>query len=516
MTDTKFGGLGISPEVMSAVTEMGYIEPTAIQAAAIPILLAGRDLIGQSQTGSGKTAAFGIPVIQRVDAAKRVAQALILCPTRELAAQVAGEIVRLGARVPALRVATLSGGVSYGRQFAELKEGAQIVVGTPGRVMDHLERGTLSLKSLKVAVLDEADRMLDMGFRDDIEHILSGTPAHRQTAFFSATVSKPIRDLIQRHSTNPESIRGRSGETTAPPIEQWFYQIPHRGREEALLRLIRYHGFKLGIIFCNTQRGVDELADALAARGLSVDRIHGGMAQAQRTRTMRKFKDTGFAFLVATDVAGRGIDVDGLEVVVNYDLPGETEDYVHRIGRTARAGRHGIAIAFASGRDTYKIRAIEKFTHTRMTEGHLPTVAEIKERQSQALIERVRETLATEAWRAASEPVGSLIESGFPAHDVASALFHLLSHTPPEAPHPAAHHSLETDDVSHTTIRKKPMRPSKHSLETSRDEVPPKRSKHAKHPKRKGFQKPFQKKFADTRHPLHHKKTARARQPKWK
>ena len=424
MSELLFQDLGISREVLKAVEGLGFEKPSPIQASAIPVLMEGHDVVGQSRTGSGKTAAFAIPAIEICAPKDRSVQVLILCPTRELATQVADEVHKLSAHKHGIHAVPIYGGASYERQFHELRKGVQIVIGTPGRIMDHLERGTLVLDSLKMAVLDEADRMLDMGFRDDIEKILRTTPAERQTVFFSATVSKQIRELINRHSKDPKSVKIEQKELTVPTVEQWFYEVPQRMKFEALQRLVDFHGFKLGIVFCNTQRMVDELADHLVAQGFSADRLHGGISQAQRTRVMDKFKKAEFEFLVATDVAGRGIDVDELELVVNYDLPYDVEDYVHRIGRTGRAGRKGMAVTFVTGRDIYKIQHIERFTRMKIRRGTLPTANEVEERRVEGLLTDVRARL--EKGNFSMALVDRLLEEGYSSTDLCAALFDLL------------------------------------------------------------------------------------------
>ena len=432
MTKLNFADLGLSPEILKAVADLGFEEASPIQSAAIPVLLEGHDVVGQSQTGSGKTAAFAIPAIELCVASDRSVQVLIMCPTRELATQVADEVHKLSAHKRGMHAVPIYGGASYERQFFELKKGVQIVIGTPGRIMDHMERGTLQLGTVKMVVLDEADRMLDMGFREDIEKILSATPDERQTVFFSATVSKPIRDLIERHSNEPKSVKIEQKQLTVPAIEQWYYEVPQRMKFEALLRLIDFHGYKLGIIFCNTQRMVDELADDLIAQGFSADRLHGGIAQAQRTRVMNKFKKAEFEFLVATDVAARGIDVDELELVVNYDLPYDSEDYVHRIGRTGRAGRKGMAVTFVSGRDIYKLQHIERYTRTKILRGKIPTAGEVEERRAEAMVQKVREVL--DRGNLSIALTDRLLGEGYNSTDIAAALFELLAgpETPPE------------------------------------------------------------------------------------
>jgi ATP-dependent RNA helicase DeaD len=425
MNTLNFADLGLSPEILKAVADLGFEQASPIQSAAIPILMEGHDVVGQSQTGSGKTAAFAIPAIEICAAQDRSVQVLIMCPTRELAMQVADEVHKLSAHKRGIHAVPIYGGASYERQFHELKKGVQIVIGTPGRIMDHMQRGTLRLEAVKMVVLDEADRMLDMGFREDIEHILKATPNERQTVFFSATVSKPIRDLIERHSREPKSVKIEQKTLTLPAIEQWYFEEPLRNKREALLRLVDFHGFKLGIVFCNTQRMVDELADDLVAQGISADRLHGGLSQTQRTRVMNKFKQAEFEFLVATDVAARGIDVDDLELVVNYDLPYDAEDYVHRIGRTGRAGRKGMAVTFVTGRDIYKIQHLERFTRTKIQRGKLPTANEVEERRLEGAFDQIREVL--ERGNLSSAPVDRLLEEGYNSTDIAAALFELLT-----------------------------------------------------------------------------------------
>lgn len=426
MEKQRFDSLSLSPEILKAVAQLGFEEATPIQSAAIPVLLSGADLVGQSQTGSGKTAAFAIPAIEKVDPNSKAVQVLIMCPTRELAEQVANEVHQLTAFKRSIHSVPIYGGASYDRQLFELKKGVQIVIGTPGRIIDHLERGTLKLDQLKVAILDEADRMLDMGFRDDIQKILDATPQERQTVFFSATLSGPIKQLISRYSRNAQTVAIERKDVAAPAIDQWFYEVPPRGKTQSLIRLVDFHGFKLGIIFCNTQRMVDELADALLAQGFSADRLHGGITQAQRTRVMNKFKNSEFEFLVATDVAARGIDVEDLQVVINYDLPHDPEDYVHRIGRTGRAGREGMAATFVTGRDIYKIQYLEKFTHSRIRKGNIPTPSEVEGKRSELMIEKVRGLLTSGNFSDQMQFTDRLMEEGFQATEVCSALFSLL------------------------------------------------------------------------------------------
>ena len=341
MTPKLFSELGLSAEVLKAIEKMGFEQAAPIQAEAIPPLLAGKDIVGQSQTGSGKTAAFGIPAIEKVETDKRAVQVLILCPTRELAVQVSEEIHKLGAFKRGLHALPIYGGQSYDRQLYGLRQGAHIVIGTPGRVMDHMRRGTLKFDALKMVILDEVDVMLNMGFREDIELILTATPKERQTVVFSATIPRPIQQLIEKYTRNAQQVRIEQKAMTVPTVEQFYYEVDRRYKIELLTRLIDIHDLKLGIIFCNTKRMVDDLVDHLNAQGYSADRLHGDMNQAQRDRVMNKFRKSGLEFLVATDVAARGIDVDDVEVVFNFDLPYDGEDYVHRIGRTGRKGKSG-------------------------------------------------------------------------------------------------------------------------------------------------------------------------------
>src|ERR1700722_5076923 len=372
MTTKLFSELGLSPELLKAIDKLGFEKASPIQGEAIPVLMSGRDVVGQSQTGSGKTAAFAVPAIEKVDPQLRAVQVIILCPTRELAVQVSEEVHKLSLFKRCIHALPIYGGQSYERQFLGLKQGAQIVIGTPGRTMDHMRRGTLRLDKVKMVILDEVDVMLDMGFRDDIEIILQAVPKERQTVFFSATMPRPIRELIEKYSRDPQNVRIEQTALTVPTVEQIYYEVDRRYKIELLTRLIDIHDLKLGIIFCNTKRMVDELVDHLNAQGYSADRLHGDMSQAMRDRVMNKFRKSGLEFLVATDVAARGIDVDNVQVVFNYDLPYDAEDYLHRIGRTGRAGRSGRAISFAAGRELFQIYHIERYTKVKMHHGKPP------------------------------------------------------------------------------------------------------------------------------------------------
>jgi ATP-dependent RNA helicase DeaD len=427
VTPKLFSELGLSAEILKAIDKLGFEQASPIQAEAIPVLLTGKDVVGQSQTGSGKTAAFAIPALEKVSAQSKAVQVLILCPTRELAIQVSEEVHKLALFKRGIHALPIYGGQSYDRQFLGLKQGVQIVIGTPGRVMDHMRRGTLRLDQIKMAILDEADVMLDMGFRDDIEFILQAVPAERQTVFFSATLPRAIQDLIRKYSRDPVSVRIEQKTITVPTVEQSYYEVDRRFKIELLTRLIDIHDLKLGIVFCNTKQMVDDLTDHLNAQGYSADRLHGGMTQAMRDRVMQKFRKSGLEFLVATDVAARGIDVDDVEVVFNYDLPYDAEDYVHRIGRTGRAGRSGRAITFVSGRELFQVQQIERFTRMRIQRAKIPSLDEVVEARASALLGRVRATLGNPEYKRQEHLITRLLDEGFSSTDIASALLHLLN-----------------------------------------------------------------------------------------
>jgi len=426
MTPKLFSELGLSAEIIRAIDKLGYEQASPIQAAAIPVLLTGKDIVGQSMTGSGKTAAFGIPAVEKVDVNKRVVQILILCPTRELAVQVSEEIHKLAFFKRGVMALPIYGGQSYDRQLYGLKQGAQIVIGTPGRIMDHMRRGTLRLETVKMVILDEADVMLNMGFREDIELILQSTPKERQTVFFSATMPKPIRDLIEKSSREPQTVKIEQKAMTVPTVDQVYFEVDRRYKMELLTRLIDIYDLKLGIIFCNTKRMVDDLVDHLEAAGYQADRLHGDMTQNMRDRVMNKFRKSGLEFLVATDIAARGIDVDDVEVVFNYDLPYDPEDYVHRIGRTGRAGRSGRTISLVPGRELFQIRNIERFTNVRIQRGRVPTADEVSEARENVFIEKLRALLTTSEYQKHDAIVERLLEAGFSSTDICSALIHLL------------------------------------------------------------------------------------------
>ncbi|MCB2410899.1 DEAD/DEAH box helicase [Hymenobacter lucidus] len=393
MEKVKFEELNLSEEMMRAISDLGYEEASPIQTAAIPVLLEGKDVIGQAQTGTGKTAAFGIPAIEGVDVNSKAVQVLILCPTRELAVQVSGEIQKLGKYKRGLAVVPIYGGQSYDRQFQALERGVQIVIGTPGRVMDHLERGTLKLDKATKIILDEADEMLDMGFREDIEIVLSKMPEERQTVFFSATMSKPIMELTKKYQKNPQIVKVNHQELTVTNIEQMYYEVRNPMKKDVLSRILDMYNLKSTIVFCNTKRMVDECVAELQARGYFADGLHGDMGQQQRQNTLDKFRKGTLEILVATDVAARGIDVENVEAVVNYDLPADEEYYVHRIGRTGRAGKLGKAFTFVSGRDIYKLRDIMRFTKANIKQERIPSFEDVSEVKTTLFLAQIKEII---------------------------------------------------------------------------------------------------------------------------
>ncbi|MBI5767455.1 MAG: DEAD/DEAH box helicase [Verrucomicrobia bacterium] len=426
MEKRPFSELGLSPELLKAVDKLGFEEASPIQTAVIPVALTGKDVVGQSSTGSGKTAAFAIPAIERVDPKLRAVQVLVLCPTRELAVQVAEEVGKLAFFKRGVREVPIYGGQSYERQFRALDAGAQVVIGTPGRVMDHMDRGTLRLDALQVVVLDEADRMLDMGFRDDIEKILSAVPESRQLLFFSATMPREIQDLIKRYSRDPAWIKIEALAQNRPQVEQVWFEVDRRSKIEALTRLIDVNDFRYGIIFCSTKIMVDDLDEHLHSRGYATDRLHGDISQAQRDRVMQKFRERKFEFLVATDVAARGLDVDDLEVVFNYDLPNDAEDYTHRIGRTGRAGRKGRAFTFVSGQELYKLQGMVRWAKLDVRRGRIPSLDEVEEAKTNVFFERIRATLDAKQFKPHDRMIDRLLDQGYASTDICSALIHLL------------------------------------------------------------------------------------------
>ncbi len=434
MTQKLFSELGLSPEVLKAVERMGFEQASPIQAEAIPPLLEGSDVIGQSQTGSGKTAAFGIPAVELADPTSRAVQVLMMCPTRELASQVAEEIAKLAYFKKGVRELPIFGGQSYDHQFRGLKAGPQIVIGTPGRLIDHIKQGTLKLNEVKMVVLDEADRMLDMGFRDDIEKILESVPTERQIVLFSATVPPPIRKIIERFTKNPVTVRIEATALNVPAIEQSYVEVDYRSKTEVLCRLLDLHDVRYGLIFGFTKIQVDALTEALVARGYSADKLHGDMTQPMRERTMKRFRERKIDLLVATDVAARGLDVDDLEIVFNYELPHDAEDYVHRIGRTGRAGKSGKAISLVSGREFGRLQQIIRFTKAKIPRLSVPRLEELEQKHASRLVESLHNTIQSGEFKPQDKLLEDLIEAGHAPGEIVSALMHLLAEEKLRAP----------------------------------------------------------------------------------
>jgi len=397
MEKLLFAELPLSAEVKQALDTMGFTEATPIQAQAIPLVFRGADIIGQAATGTGKTGAFGIPAIELVDIKSSNTQALILTPTRELAVQVSEELKKFAQFKRGLVITAIYGGESIDKQIRALKSGVHIVVGTPGRVIDHLERGTLTLDNTEMVVLDEADEMLNMGFRDDIEYILGKLPQAHQTLLFSATMSKDILALTKKYQYEPQIVKLTKAENANPNIQQFFYKMHSRKKLDALVKLMEFHNINLGIVFCNTKRMVDELVESLQHRGFPAEGLHGDMQQNKRNVVMGKFRKGGLKLLVATDVAARGIDVDDIEAVFNYDLPVDDEFYTHRIGRTARAGKSGISFSFVSDRDNSRLYDIMRYTNMKIIEAQIPSDEQIASGKLAKFKEGIVEEAADEA-----------------------------------------------------------------------------------------------------------------------
>lgn len=398
-----FFSFDISEQLKKAIADMGFEAPSPIQEKAIPVILEGGDVIGQAQTGTGKTAAFGIPVIDKITEHRHV-QALILTPTRELAVQVSGELQKLS-KYKNIRTLPIYGGQSIGHQIKALKSGVQVVIGTPGRVLDHLRRKTLVLDQVHTVVLDEADEMLDMGFIDDIESILKEVNVERQTLLFSATMPPQIKKLSFKYMENPKVVSINRGEVTAPSIEQVYYKVLERNKLDSLCRIIDSKETDLGIIFCRTKKGVSELTEALQARGYLADGLHGDLSQAQRDGVMKKFRDSTIDFLIATDVAARGIDVDNVTLVINYDIPQDPESYVHRIGRTGRAGRKGLALTLVTPREMKHLRSIENEIKMTLPSADVPTFEEVVAKQQGSWKKQIEDALENETENELFKPI---------------------------------------------------------------------------------------------------------------
>ena len=390
---TSFEDLGVSPDIVRAAADMGWTEPTPVQMEAVPAGLEGRDLIAKAQTGTGKTAAFGIPLLMKMDPENRKTQAMILCPTRELAIQVAEELRRLAKYMSGIKILPVYGGQEIVKQIRSLKGGVQIIVGTPGRVMDHMRRHTIKLDEVSMVVLDEADEMLNMGFREDMELILGQIPGEHQTALFSATMPQPILDITSRFQKNARLVKVAAKELTIPLVSQRYYRVARQDKDAACIRLLEYYQPKLALIFCNTKSKVDELAEVLKKNGFMAEGLHGDMSQHQRDVAMNRFRNGSTNILIATDVAARGIDVDNVEAVINYDIPQDEEYYVHRIGRTGRAGRSGMALSFISGKEVYKLKDIERYCKTKILAKQVPSLDDVKNTKVDNMFEKIKQTI---------------------------------------------------------------------------------------------------------------------------
>lgn len=418
-----FEEMCLDTRIMRAIAEMGFEQPSPIQAQSIPIAVEGKDMIGQARTGTGKTASFGIPMLQRINPKDKTLQAIVLCPTRELAIQSANEIRKLAKFLHGIKVLPIYGGQEISKQIRSLKGGVQIVIGTPGRVMDHLRRHTLKPQTVDIVVLDEADEMLNMGFREDIETILGQLPEERQTMLFSATMPKPILEIAKRYLQEPEIVKVIQKELTVPKIEQYYYEVNPRKKNEVLSRLLDMYDPSLSLVFCNTKRKVDELVADLKGRGYFAEGLHGDMKQSQRDRVMNGFRNGRTDILVATDVAARGIDVDDVEAVFNYDVPQDDEYYVHRIGRTGRAGREGRAFTLVVGKEIYKLKDIQRYCKTKIRRQPIPSVNDVAAIKVEKLLEQAGELIATDGLGRMMDLLEEYLDgSDYSATEMAAAL----------------------------------------------------------------------------------------------
>ncbi len=464
----------LSHETQKAVADMGYTLPTPIQEAAIPPLLEGLDLIGQAQTGSGKTAAFGIPLVENIDVLDKNIQALVLAPTRELAVQITGELAKLGKYQKGFRPLAVYGGQPIERQLRELRYGAHIVVGTPGRVLDHISRGTLDLSKVKIVVLDEADEMLDMGFRDDIQTVLDSTPDERQTVLFSATMPKPIVILAKRYLKNPKMIEFARRDMTVAETAQSYIEVRGITKSELLMRFLDKYDLKLALVFLNTKAGVDDVVSILQAKGYSAAGLHGDMRQNERDNIMSRFRHGITKILVATDVAARGLDVENIEAVFNYDLPLDVEDYVHRIGRTGRAGRTGLAFTFVIGRDISRMWDYRRITGAKILCEKPPTRLEIEAIRAEKLIESVQKLSQGENMEWYHNFVEKLYETEIEPKQLMAALFKLAMGGGREEGHkPPVEEVIPAPTIE--VVQPRPYRPYK----SSNDSAPKRRTPYA-------------------------------------
>jgi ATP-dependent RNA helicase DeaD len=423
-----FSELGIGKSTLKSIEKMGFEEATPIQAETIPLALKGTDVIGQAQTGTGKTAAFGIPMIEKIDVKKDEIQGLVIAPTRELAIQVAEELYKLG-HDSRIRVLSVYGGQDISRQIRALKKAPHIIVGTPGRLLDHINRKTVRLGTVQTVVLDEADEMLNMGFIEDIESILSQVPDEHQTLLFSATMPEPIRRIASRFMVEPQTVRVKAKEMTGESISQFYVRVPEREKFDAFTRLLDIQQPELAIVFGRTKRRVDELIEALAVRGYNADGIHGDLTQARRMQVLKKFKDGAVDILVATDVAARGLDISGVSHVYNFDIPQDPESYVHRIGRTGRAGKSGIAITFVTPREMSYLEIVEKTTNRKMERIQPPTATDAVDSQRKAAKEKIIASVMADDLSSFTRLAQEMLEEASPEQIIAACLKHFIRET---------------------------------------------------------------------------------------
>lgn len=431
-TLTKFQELGLSQATLKAVLKMGFEEATPIQSETIPLSMENKDLIGQAQTGTGKTAAFGIPLVEKVDLSLDTIQGIVIAPTRELAIQVSEELYKIGSG-RRVHVLPIYGGQDISRQIRSLKKGPHIIVGTPGRVLDHIKRKTLHLDHVHSVVLDEADEMLNMGFIEDIEAILAEIPTERQTMLFSATMPGPIQRIAERFMKNPQIVRVKTKEMTVPSIEQYYVEVQEKNKFDVLTRLLDIQSPELAIIFGRTKRRVDELADALNLRGYTAEGIHGDLSQAKRLSVLRKFKEGSIDILVATDVAARGLDISGVTHVYNFDIPQDPESYVHRIGRTGRAGKTGMAMTFITPREKSYLAVVERTTRAKMERMKPPTLDEALEGQQRAVVDKIAQIIDSNNLHYYKAAADELLETN-DASTVVAAVLKMLTKEPDTTP----------------------------------------------------------------------------------
>ena len=425
MEKILFSELNCSREILRAVEDMGFEETTPIQSMAIPVAFTGRDVVGQAQTGTGKTAAFSIPMLEKIDLSSKHVQALVLCPTRELAVQISEEVNKIGKYMRGLHILPVFGGQDIERQIRGLRSGAQVIIGTPGRVLDHLRRKTLKLNNLKMLVLDEADEMLNMGFREDIEAVIEEVDHKIQTLLFSATMPKEIMNIINKYQDEPEILKVTHTELTTPNISQVYMEMKDRDKLEILTRLIDIYNYKLSIVFCNTKKRVDEVTDMLQARGYMCDKIHGDMKQTLRMNVINKFKRGDIEILIATDVAARGLDIDNVEAVFNYDMPTHEEYYVHRIGRTGRAGKEGISFTFITSREFHLLRSIMRYTKSDIKPHPIPKISDLEAVKRDLFMNKIRERIEAGLDHKFIKIIEEFSEGSYTPIEVAAALFQM-------------------------------------------------------------------------------------------